>query len=389
MSKRQLFALCACNFIIYTGLAALVALMPVYLTRLGADSGVTGFFLAFAYLALAVSNVIMGRLSDRLQRRKSLLVLAGALSVPVTWLMSQAASVLPLLLLMVATFFLMGTVLMMVNILIGLFSEAGRRERVFGILNLSESMGLFFGALVSGPVVNRWGFPGLFTLLAAFYLLTPAAALLAQDKQVERPTQAQANLSAIREIFANRTFLLLFVASILAQAANSISFMSRALKMDALHFDPAAISTASAVGSLMTMPLPLLVGWLATRVGRKPVLVACFIGVPLGLLFLALATDMWQFWAASLLSTTVGVSIVIGSAIVTDSFPQATLGTALSLLNATPWIGIVIGLSGGGVAIRVLQMTPALILAMALGMAGLLLLLPIPARQPDYEMDAA
>jgi len=69
MRKQQLIALCFCNVIIYSGIAGLVGLMPVYLTQLGADTTVTGFFLAFAYLALALSNIVGGRLSDRFQRR--------------------------------------------------------------------------------------------------------------------------------------------------------------------------------------------------------------------------------------------------------------------------------------------------------------------------------
>ena len=51
MSKQQLGALFVCNFVIFTGVSALVSLMPVYLKQLGADSLVTGFFMA----ALSIS----------------------------------------------------------------------------------------------------------------------------------------------------------------------------------------------------------------------------------------------------------------------------------------------------------------------------------------------
>ncbi len=70
-------------------------------------------------------------------------------------------------------------------------------------------------------------------------------------------------------------------------------------------------------------------------------------------------------------------------ALVTDMFWEKSLSTALSLLNATPWIGIVIGLSFGGFAIRVFQMTPALMLAALLSLVAILLLIPVSEHEPE------
>jgi DHA1 family multidrug resistance protein-like MFS transporter len=164
MNKKQWLALCVCNIIIYAGIGGLVGLMPIYLTRLGADATITGFFLAVIYLSLALSNVISGQLSNRFQRRKGLLILGGVLAAPISWLMSQASSIGPLLILMAGLWFVIGIPMTMVNILAGLFSEAAVRGRNFGLLGLSAGFGLFLGGLVSGPVVDRWGFPALFGL---------------------------------------------------------------------------------------------------------------------------------------------------------------------------------------------------------------------------------
>jgi MFS family permease len=384
MGKQQATALCVCTVVIYCGISGLVGLMPVYLTRLGADATVTGLFLASAYLALALSNVVAGRVSDRFQRRKLLLILGGVLAAPLAWLMSRATTVGPLWALMASLWFVIGVPMTMANILTGLSSASEERGRSFGLLGLSSGIGLFFGGLVSGPIVDRRGFPALFATVAGLYLLVPLAGRFVQDQAI---TARKVAAPIGRHIVGNRTFTLLFVASILAQAANIVIFLSRPLIMDARHFDATTISRAGAVGSLVTLPLPLVIGWLADRIGRKAVIAACFLAPPLGLLVQAAAVRPWHFWVSSVLATVLGFSTVAGAALLADTFPDASLGTALALLNATPWIGIVIGLSAGGLAIRVLQMTAALLLAALLSLVALLLLLPVAEAAPARLVD--
>jgi MFS family permease len=156
----------------------------------------------------------------------------------------------------------------------------------------------------------------------------------------------------------------LLVASSLAQAANIMLFLSRSLIMYGQGYDATTIATAGAVGTLVTLPLPVALGLLADRAGRRPLMAVCFVAPVVGLLIQVSAVDLWQFWVASALSTVVGSSIVVASALVTDSVPSDSLSTPLALLNATPWVAIVIGLTAGGAAIHAFHMAPALLLAL-------------------------
>lgn len=83
-----------------------------------------------------------------------------------------------LLTLMACLWFVTGVVITMTNILVGLLAEEGRQGHVFGVLHLSSGLGLFFGSLISGRVVDQWGFPALFVLMAALYLILPFVGLL-------------------------------------------------------------------------------------------------------------------------------------------------------------------------------------------------------------------
>jgi MFS family permease len=382
VTRKQMTALGICYFVVFTGLAAVVGTMPVYLTLLGQESTLIGFFLAAGYVALAVSTVAAGRLSDLLQRRKPLLILGGALCAPFAWMLGQTTNVILLMLMVVGLLFMMGLVTTMVSTLTGLFSDADNRGRLFGILNLSVGIGLMFGSFASGPIIDRWDYPTMFRLLAAFYLIVPAVGWFIQDKVVAK-TENTTRVPMMGLLLSNRTFLLLFLASILSQAGNTLIFLTRPLIMTALDYDTSAVTTAAAVGSLITLPLPLIVGWLADYVGRKRVIVASFIGPIAGLLVLAGAIEIWHFWLASILQTIMSVSGVVGSSFITDTFSEGDLGTALSLLNATPWIGIVIGLSAGGLAISTFDMTPTLLIGAAVSFIALVMLLPMsmqPAR---------
>lgn len=96
MSKKQILVLFVCSLVPWTVGNGLLPLLPVYATHLGADPATAGYYLAFSYLALAVGAVAAGWLSDRLQRHKMPLILAGLTGIPITWLMGRAGFVINL-----------------------------------------------------------------------------------------------------------------------------------------------------------------------------------------------------------------------------------------------------------------------------------------------------
>jgi MFS family permease len=388
MSKKQLIALFVCNLVVAAYGLGLTGLLPVYATRLGADSTLAGLYLSSAFLALAISTVVAGRLADRIQRRKAMLIISAAVIVPLSWLMGQASSLALLMVLTAGVWFAAGFTVTMINILTGLFAAESERGRLFGIIGLSGGVGGVLGSLASGPIVDRWGFTALFTLAGLMYIIVPIAGLFVEDKFVP-PVRRAASAPVPRGIFTNRTFLFLFCASILAHIANSQLLLGRPLIMDRLHFDATAISSAGAVGALIAIPLPLLIGWLSDRLGRKPLIMITYLGTAIALLILAPALEQWQFWAACALQNTLGTSLVVGSALVADIFPRESLGTPLSLFGATPWIGFVVGFGASGAAINAFQMTPTLIIGAFLALVGIVLLIPIQGRAPQPQIEAA
>ena len=161
--------------------------------------------------------------------------------------------------------------------------------------------------------------------------------------------------------------------------------------MTELRFDATAVSAAVAVGGLIGLPLPFLVGWLSDRIGRKPLLIICYLANTLGLLVLVLAFAPWHFWLSSALQLSMAASAAVGSALITDLVPRESLGVRLSLFTSTNAIGFVIGFAGTGIAMQQFgtPATLALGVVLALISAALLMFIRAGGRKRPIEQVAA
>jgi SET family sugar efflux transporter-like MFS transporter len=360
MSRKQLVALFACSLIGWTIAQGTLALLPVYAVRLGADPALAGNYLALAFAALTVGTVTAGWLSDRFQRRKALLVVAGLVNVPATWLMGQATTFWQLAILTAIVWLFVGVGFTAISVLAGLFAGEAERGKVFGILAINTSLGALIGGAVSGRIVDNWGYPAMFLTAALCWVLQPMIALLLRDKVVTKSGSKTFSPLSAKPAFG-AAFYLLLVANIIAFGGGFVALLGRPLLMDNLGFDSTAISGVVAVGGAVSLPFPLLLGWLSDRIGRHWLIVFCFLAGALGLVALALSLALWHFWASAILLAGVGVSLAIGPALVTDLVPGESLGKALAWYGFGPSMGGIIGFALTGVAIQNFGMTATFI----------------------------
>jgi MFS family permease len=168
------------------------------------------------------------------------------------------------------------------------------------------------------------------------------------------------------------------VASLIALVASYASRLGTWLTMNDMGLAATAVSSTSAVGGAVTLPLPPLIGWLSDRLGRKQFLVLCYLAGTVSLLVLLVAASLWHFWAAiSLLCALWSVNGAVGPALVTDIVARESLGRAISLFSATPWIAGVIGFAVTGYAVQSLGRPTAFILAALLPLMAIVLLIPV------------
>jgi MFS family permease len=373
MGKKQLFALFGCSFIGWTIAQGTLAVLPIYAVRLGADPASTGTYLSFAFLALTLGTLAAGWLADTFQRRKALIIFAGLLNIPTTWLMGQATAFWQLAVLTAIAWFFVGVGFTTITILAGLFASSAQRGKIFGLLAINTSLGALVGGFVSGPIVEVWGYRVLFLVAALCWTLQPLLALLLEDKVLVRVRREAVSSLGAQPAFGG-AFYLLLLANVIAFGCGFVAVLGRPLLMDRLGFDVAAISGAVAVGGAISLPFPLVLGWLSDRLGRYALIILCFFTGALGLVMLALSVSLWQFWVSSILLAGVGVSLGIGPALITDLVEQETLGRALAWYGFAPTTGGIIGFLLTGYAIETFGMATTFVAGAVLTLIAIALI---------------
>jgi MFS family permease len=379
MPKRQILALFVCGFVIRSTANGLIPLLPVYAKQLGADSAIAGYYLSFCYVAVAAGAISAGWISDKLGQRKIPIIIAGLVMMPLVFLMGRASNIWSLSVFTAVLWYAVGLSIALVGTLTGLSADESERGKIFGILGLTHGFGSLIGNLGIGFTIDRWGFPTLFTTLAGFITLLPISGLLLTEKFVDQTNERDDPVKEKPGL--GKSFYLLFAASLIVATAYFVILLGRSLLMDDLEFSAFEISITGAVNGAVSIPLPLLLGWLSDRKGRKRFLYLGYLACIISLAILAVSVSLWHFvLVLALQAILAGVVMSVGNAFVTDLVPPESLGRGISLYDATGWIGGVLGFAGGGYALKVLGTDPTFILAMSLPLIAMVLLIPIRSR---------
>lgn len=349
MPLKQLLALFTCNLIVLIAGNARVVLFPLYMEQFNTSETTIGIILSLQFGTLAAGTFAGGWFSDRFQKRKESIFLAGCISVPAIILMGFVDNLLILTILMMIVGFANGLIMLMVSTLTGLFAMSDRRGQTFGIIGSTFALGALLGGVIAGPIVDRWNFQVLFFVMGSLTVIVPFVALFLEDKVTQQDTVTD-KPRRIRDL--GWMFALLFLASSLTYITPYIGSLARPLVMNKLTFSPTAVSSTVAVSGAVSLILTWFAGWLSDRIQRTHLMILCYLANVAGMVLLVFATQLWQFQMSAALLLGVNVSLAVGSALITDIVSPENLGRALSLFSSTAWIGGIIGYSFTGIAIQ-------------------------------------
>lgn len=379
MGRKQLITLFLVGVVGYSLGNGLIPLLPVYARNLGATPELVGYYLSICYASIAAGTIAGGWLADRLDRRKVLLVAAGVVASPALGLMGMVSDIWMLTALTALVWFSFGLGGTQISILAGLSAREAERGKVFGILGVTAGLGSLIGGLSIGFLADVLGYPAMLLALAIACVLWPLIALLTEDRRVSVTDSGAPEAKDDRRLPGS--LYLLLVSSTVVFVAHFGQLLARSLAMNDLGFGATAISSTTAIVGATTMPLPVVLGVLSDRFGRKGALTLSYVIAVVGLLVLAQATAFWHFAVTASLLAVLPASNAVGSALTRDLVPRESVGRGMAAFNATRWVGGVLGFASAGRAVQSVGMTTTFVLAGLLPVLAIALLTPIRETQ--------
>ena len=305
-------------------------------------------WVVLAYL-LAITAVIVsvGRLGDRLGRRRlllaGLLVFAGACGL---------CGVAPTLEWLIGARILQGlgaaVMMAMALAMVGDTVSRERTGRVMGLLGTMSAVGTAMGPSVGGVLLEVWGWRSLFGVGVPLGLLAAGLALRYVPTAQAHPSMAAGlGLRTAWEDRALRAGLImsaLIAAVIMATFVVGPFYLSRGLGLD-----PAEMGLAMAVGPCVAAIGGVPAGHLTDRHGSQRMTLAGLGLLLCGALLLCFASGLLAYLSALVILTT-GYSLfqAANNTAVMSDVPSARRGTVSGLLNLSRNLGLIIGASALG-----------------------------------------
>lgn len=380
---RNVYALAAVSLFNDVATEMIYPLLPVFLaTVLGASAGFIGAIEGAAESTAALLKLASGWWSDRMSRRKPLVVAGYALASIVRPLVALATSATQVLVIRVSDRVGKGLRNAPRDALIADSVDPAMRGRAFGLRSAADNAGALIGPLIAFALVQWAGLslrsvfwfaaiPGAITVIVAIVGVREVPKHSAVGKKAE-----------LRTGMGSRFWAFLVVMLIFTLGNSTDAFLLlRAKELGVpVALAPILWALLNGVKSLSNVPG----GALSDRVGRRPALVAGWIVYAAVYLVFGRATHAWHAWALfAAYGVYFGLTEGAELALVADVVPAERRGAAfgwyylaigIGALPASIGFGIVWDRFGSSTAFT---MGATLSILAALG----LLLLPSPQQQ--------
>lgn len=314
-------------------------LLPAFLiTVLGASAGFLGVIEGAADSTASLLKLASGWWSDRVHRRKPLVVFGYTLASAVRPLVAIARAPAQVLAIRLSDRVGKGIRNSPRDALIADSVDPAVRGRAFGFQRAADNLGAFVGPVLAFAIM-RWGHVTMrHVFLLAFVpgILAIVAVVFGVREIPKRQTEQRVEL-ADREKLSGRFWAFLVVVFVFTLGNSSDAFLLlRAQQLGvAVVLAPILWAFLNVVKSLSNTPG----GALSDRVGRKPTLIAGWLIYAAVYLGFALASDSWHAWALfGVYGIFFGLTEGSERALVSDVVPANRRGAAFG------WYYLAIGL---------------------------------------------
>ena len=347
--NRDLWLLFAAGFTGVISMQLIQPLFPLFLDSQGASEMEISLVISMASLATTVLMIPSGFLMERMGKKRMLLM--GFLiwaTVPV--FMASARdwrTVAPLYMIYNLADVFVGPTRMA---LIAQYANPETQATVFGIMSMDWPIGGIVSPPLSGYLVERSGWYLSFQVAAVFMALATLPVLMLREEKESEKTEEKASVSAIfqREYLS---VILLFSSFSFALSTGQgvVGTMLPIFLRNQMDLPLSSIGLFFSCSSVLSLLSQVPGGWLADRYGRKRIILAFLMPIPLIFTAWAMVND-WMVMLG-LYSLFAGCLSMMGSAslaLLSDSFPSELTGAAFSVRMTGFRMGSVVGPFLGG-----------------------------------------
>ena len=307
------------------------AILPLFIvTQLGATAGVLGLIEGAAEASNSLFRIFSGVLTDRMTKRKPLVLLGYGLSSFAKPLFAVATSWTQAFAVRVTDRAGKGMRTSPRDALISDSIKKSQAGKAFGVHESLDQVGAVLGPLIAVVAFPFIAFRGIFWL-SFIPALGSLVLLLFFVKDSRRPPEKKSVFASARVVL-NREFIFLLVAlSVFAVGAYDYSFIL--LDASALGVNESIIPLVYAVLNLATVILSAPAGMLADRIGKSKTLIIgylMFLGTSAAGFILS-GSWVYAFLIAVLFGCYFSVSDTVQRAIIPDFTKPELKGTAYAL----------------------------------------------------------
>lgn len=341
---RNLSLLFALNLSVSFSTQLIQPLFPLYLESLRASVVETGLVISLSSVAATALMLPSGMLIDRVGKKRMLLISVILAAIPPVFIsmLKDWRLVIPFFMCFSSSFSFF------VPARMALIAESATQENratLFGLMNIAWPIGGIVSPVVSGYVVESFGWGFCFLTAAAINAASLIPTFLLKEQRLEIGTRTEAGHASLLD----RQYLplmILFFAFHLAMTTGigCVNMILPIFLRDQFELSYHLVGLFFTGSSVLMLLTQIPSGFLADRYGEKRLIVVCIAALPL--LF-----GLWPLvgsWIVLLIIFAVGIGLWSMTwpatlALLSESVPSEARGTAFGIRMTGVRLGFTIG----------------------------------------------
>ncbi|MDD2466350.1 MAG: MFS transporter [Desulfobulbus sp.] len=353
---RLLLTTCVIAFLCFLGSFMRIPIVPLFAASLGADTAQVGLINSAFMCMAGLLSIPSGLLSDRIGRRRPLLV--GLLLLSGSSLL-LALSRSPLQMGCIYLLFGVGLAAVTPTLMsyVADITPYGAIGHAFGWYTMALYSGMTLGPAAGGFLAGVYGLRPIFVCSGCLILLIFVVAFVLLPEPPGRH-HARQNVGDIRTSLINLRHNRRLMACLLLTAGSCIGFglfvSFVPLYVRSLELPTTAVGLVCAVQALANALARIPAGWLCDRVEDRRMLVfsgiSCF---SLATASFGVCTNLMNlFCAAAAMGLSMGIAFTVICALIVDAVPARVRGLAMGCYNTCVYLGMMLSAIGLGMLIR-------------------------------------